>query len=639
MNRSLPGPLLHREGGVSYARALNNLRPYRGELARRPGTVAVANPPTLDTVAGETGDYPVVHLEELDLRPELLNRRYLLVTSKEAFIGIPGSWANVTPEYATGTVTVTNGSPNVTGNGTAWLTVGIYGGNWFKGPDGAFYKIASVTSDTALVLSENYAGTSAGPGASYLIRRTFNFVHGSGLVPHTARINEDLYLAGQVSGGLISGTTNAQDGGVLQIAGAYDNAVTMSPSIVTYIFSGRNDPSGSVDEAGDNFNVLGFGTLSDGRLVVAAHAYNLSTGLRAAARIYYSSHLNVAVWTTTPGGATDLIDHKSAITGALIDTTSATIHFEDGIEVAELTGQDDPPLRFRPSRAKVGATGPRLLIPSPGGPQLPGTEVFIASDLNLYSFNGIDASPVEAEGFQAELLAEAGGTTTQIGNVRSGFLVIDPIEKELALYFDRPGDTLTREVRWSYLTGQLWRGEHKGLISSAFFPAKSSLTSQVSPVYESLVLGTTTAQDWLYRLSLSAASDALLEGGTDTSGIYALFEGLSFGSPEAKKILKEILVYGRAPYHATPAATTLKLAWFSEEKTAGETKTVSVTPVRTSVGADIVRPEVVAIFNDLSALSSRSFDVQVGGNDLNSFPMTITRIVFDFEDAGDMRAL
>lgn len=545
----------------------------------------------------------------------------------------------MTPEYSTGTVTVANGSPNVTGNATAWRTVGIHEGNWFEGPDGALYKIDSVTSDTALVLAENYAGSSAGPGASYAIRRTFSFNPSFAIVPHTARINQDLYLAGQVSGGLLSGTTNIPDGGVIKVSGAYDTGTTMSAASSTYIFSGRNDPSGSVDEVGDNVEIKGFGVLSDGRLVLAAQAFNFSTGLVAGARIYYSSHLNVAVWTTSPGGATDLIDHKSAITGAHITTTSASIHFEDGIEVAELTGQDDPPLRFRPSRATIGAGGPRLLAASPGGARVPGSELFVGSDLNLYSFNGIDASPIEADGFAVDLLAEFGTTTTKRDLVRSGFLAVDLVEQEIALYFERPEDTLTREVRWSYNTGALWRGEHKGIIHSAFVPRVASLTSQASPVYESLVLGTTTGSSWLYRLSASASSDALSVGATSTSGIYALFESLDFGNPEAKKVLQEILVYGRSPHHATPAATPLSLSWWSEEKTTGESKTSTFTPTRTLAGVDIVRPEVLAVFNDFTQVSSRSFDLKIGPTDLNAFAATITRIVIEWADAADTRAL
>lgn len=62
--------------------------------------------------------------------------------------------------YRTGTVAVTNGSPNVTGTGTAFVNK-VDPGEGFVGPDGKTYEILSITSDTAMVLATNYAGATA----------------------------------------------------------------------------------------------------------------------------------------------------------------------------------------------------------------------------------------------------------------------------------------------------------------------------------------------------------------------------------------------------------------------------------------------------------------------------------------------
>lgn len=66
--------------------------------------------------------------------------------------------------YRTGTVAVTNGSKNVTGVGTLWTTA-VNAGDAFAlvdanlNPTGAWYEVETVTSNTAIVLKQSYAGT------------------------------------------------------------------------------------------------------------------------------------------------------------------------------------------------------------------------------------------------------------------------------------------------------------------------------------------------------------------------------------------------------------------------------------------------------------------------------------------------
>ena len=71
--------------------------------------------------------------------------------------------------YNTGTVSVTNGSPNVTGSGTTWL-VNAYVGQLFVSTDGVRYTVSSVTDNTHLVLTANYGGSTLS-GQSYSFRQ------------------------------------------------------------------------------------------------------------------------------------------------------------------------------------------------------------------------------------------------------------------------------------------------------------------------------------------------------------------------------------------------------------------------------------------------------------------------------------
>ena len=73
-------------------------------------------------------------------------------------------------QYKTGSVAVTNGSPNVTGTGTLWLTLSTP--LYFKvDTDGApVYEVASITDDTHLVLASNYAGATASDLAYQLVQ-------------------------------------------------------------------------------------------------------------------------------------------------------------------------------------------------------------------------------------------------------------------------------------------------------------------------------------------------------------------------------------------------------------------------------------------------------------------------------------
>jgi len=75
-------------------------------------------------------------------------------------------------QYSTGTASVTNGSPTVTGSGTLWLANVSAADSFTIAGDGVMYDVASVDSDTQVTLSVNYAGVTAA-GAVYTIARDF----------------------------------------------------------------------------------------------------------------------------------------------------------------------------------------------------------------------------------------------------------------------------------------------------------------------------------------------------------------------------------------------------------------------------------------------------------------------------------
>ena len=75
-------------------------------------------------------------------------------------------------QYLTGTATVTNNSPTVTGTNTLWLANVTAGDSFTVAGDGVMYDVASVDSDTQVTLSVPYAGTTAS-GAVYAIGTGF----------------------------------------------------------------------------------------------------------------------------------------------------------------------------------------------------------------------------------------------------------------------------------------------------------------------------------------------------------------------------------------------------------------------------------------------------------------------------------
>ncbi|WP_238704381.1 phage tail protein [Pseudomonas sp. RU47] len=67
------------------------------------------------------------------------------------------------PWSKTGRVSVTNNSNSVIGVGTSFIVNGRVG-DAFRGPDGSWYEVTNIASDTAMSISPNYQGVTDGAG-------------------------------------------------------------------------------------------------------------------------------------------------------------------------------------------------------------------------------------------------------------------------------------------------------------------------------------------------------------------------------------------------------------------------------------------------------------------------------------------
>lgn len=67
------------------------------------------------------------------------------------------------PWYKSGTVSVTQNSNAVIGTGTAFLANSRVG-DAFRGPDGAWYEVINIASDTAMAIAPNYQGATNAAG-------------------------------------------------------------------------------------------------------------------------------------------------------------------------------------------------------------------------------------------------------------------------------------------------------------------------------------------------------------------------------------------------------------------------------------------------------------------------------------------
>ncbi|QXG49232.1 phage tail protein [Pseudomonas viridiflava] len=107
------------------------------------------------------------------------------------------------PWYKSGTVSVTQNSNAVIGSGTAFIANSRVG-DAFRGPDGGWYEITNIASDTAMSISPAYQGATAN-GGSYALAPLQGYVKDSADALRA--------LVNQFGGVLaVLGSTGTQDG-------------------------------------------------------------------------------------------------------------------------------------------------------------------------------------------------------------------------------------------------------------------------------------------------------------------------------------------------------------------------------------------------------------------------------------------
>lgn len=631
MNREAPvGTLNPQAVEGPLWRELVNLVPHEGELRRREAVVEIAGgaPTFLDS-----RDQAVVGLFRVIPDNSLVGTgRWLLVTQHEMFIGTFGSWTNITPRYSTGTVSINNGTAALTGVGTSWKTRGIITTQQVL-LSGSWYQISSVNSDTSITLATNYSGANL-VGAAYQIRRTFALEETQRVF--VANINNDLYVGGMISSGQVIGVgIDTADGGVLVVTAGADPLATVTSAQVGFMTSGANAVASGVDNLGYNIReVQGMQALPDGRLVLLVHWYNLSGPQSGTNRVVYSSLTNLAVWTTSPGGFTDVTGYRGAGTALTSAGRGVFVHFHDGIEVGDLTGAQDPPLRFRRSDAGVGAVGPSFIQRIPGGRALSPGDVFIGADGAIYNFNGGDAQSVTWA--SAKTYLASAKLEPVSGSVPVGFSRLDAFREYVSFFVYQT--TYTLELRLYYDSGDFATCQYSLChLTTASAPMDERVGTSEGPI--SGYFGT-------YRLNSSAGATNLLyeirddefidelpntTGGGTSTNVRAISDALM--APSRRWAVSHIEVHA---VREVASATNLAVRLLYDDGAQTEEE-IAVAATGT------IGREAAYVFYPQTHRSARRIQLRLGAevfgvsDEQNPFGFSLTRATIWLADVGEAR--
>ncbi|SOC38960.1 hypothetical protein SAMN05892877_105350 [Rhizobium subbaraonis] len=204
--------------------------------------------------------------------------------------------------YNTGTATVNNGSPTVTGQGTTWLTSGIQAGDFFWAA-GQSVRILSVNSNTSLTLAYNWPGASRAADIYEIMLTPENvrvlasaravldmLTNGniSSIAGLTSAANKVPYYTGAGAAALADLTQHARailglsggNGKFIRSTGA--NTAVMQDLIGTVSQSG-GVPTGAMFEFGSNANGMYFRTADGTQICWKLAVYNATLGATTAA--------------------------------------------------------------------------------------------------------------------------------------------------------------------------------------------------------------------------------------------------------------------------------------------------------------------------------------------------------------------
>jgi hypothetical protein len=233
--------------------------------------------------------------------------------------------------------------------------------------------------------------------------------------------NGDLYVAGTTIGGA-DGTAKCA---VIKVADIYNTA---SPT--TYL-TGSSAYVAGLDTISGLTRIAGVQALQDGRIVIGGNTNN----------VYYSSHLNTAVWTTSPGGQVPISMGNGRITTLGMIGNIVTVHWPNGIVQGRPTGNSDPPLSWQKSNAVKGCDAHRTLKGAGG------IEIFMTSDNDVCVFDGNETKSLGDGEIRYRLMATANASQDYF------FASFDPERMEYTLWQGATPSSLA----WLYqFEGNTW---------------------------------------------------------------------------------------------------------------------------------------------------------------------------------------
>jgi hypothetical protein len=551
------------DGGWEYRQALRRFQTLddSGSLNEIPMAYSFDSPLT---------EY-VRYIFQLSHAPDTNQRQVntVVVTSSDIYHhkGSQLTWAVRTPTYSTGTISITAGTDDVVGVGTDWVTEAIFPGQQIQlEAAGTWRTIKEVLSATTLTLYGNYPNNVV--AGAYTIRR--NFVPGQVTAPIGNWTGPANNLFAQIFNGSLYVAGNAVSGfptipAVILVEELVDTTA------VSYLVSGNASAISSGVEAISAMQAInGMQIMQDGRIVLATEE---NTGLLS--RVRYSSHLNQAVWSTSPGGFTDVVaGGMRQHTGLGRLGRMFTLHYEDSIVNCMPTGQDDPPLNFETTRERIGTVYPRTLQ------TIFGKEYFLGCDGVVYAYSGSSVETVTRD-FRHELASRQ-----FFDENWSGFSRIDRLRNEYSIC------TGTATYVVNLLTGQT-RLESYGRTAYAFsdgFISDPGATSVANDAPDgsrdrgaaivgfSAVIGDEDDPLGAVRDGLGIDAPTWTLSAID---VRAETHALDFGAPNIVKTIERVIVSVRDEPSNQQSSTTYTLAVSihaegASTATQTETKTITV---------------------------------------------------------------
>lgn len=270
--------------------------------------------------------------------------------------------------YRAGTVAVTNGSPNVVGVGTLWLTQASIG-DIFLGPDLVEYEITSITDDTHMAIKQvnntaAYAGTT-NSAQVYAIIRNFTSTIPAALASQLAALMTTYHVTLDELTAWLSGT------GTVTVHDAVGNAYSVqTPAAMNAALNGRlvKSVAGGADvaltsaEASNLFIELTGALTANINLILPAgvrHNFILnSTAGAFVPTVKTAAGTGVAV----AQGARALLECDgtnviNALTGALLLNGSVTLNGADGVTITHNKGDTKYLLKLMPTGSAPGDVG------------------------------------------------------------------------------------------------------------------------------------------------------------------------------------------------------------------------------------------------------------------------------------------